>query len=204
MHAADPCTPSIFRDASRDDRKSPERRVMTWGERGAAPPQAWTHTSQRETSRRGSQQKGAAVACLLYIIYIITDLFATSVCDFHVGSLRLSPAFGSHAAGHVRARIRGIRMRAARSLVRLKKRRRRYRPPMMPDGTVHRRHSTCLASTGAHYQPSTGWPRYAATLVAAMAPSEAAVTICRRLFCRTSPAAKSPGVEVSMRSLVTT
>lgn len=84
------------------------------------------------------------------------------------------------------------------------KRRGWYRPPMMPDGTIHRRHSACPTSATAQNQPSTGWPRYAATLVAAMAPSEAAVTICRRLFCRTSPAAKSPGVEVSMRSLVTT
>lgn len=92
----------------------------------------------------------------------------------------------------------------ASKLVRLKKRRRRYRPPMMPDGTVHRRHSACPTSAAAQNQPSTGWPRYAATLVAAMAPSETAVTICLRLFCRTSPAAKSPGVEVSMRSLVTT
>ena len=72
---------------------------------------------------------------------------------------------------------------------------RRYQP---------QRHSACLTSTAAQNQPSTGWPRYAATLVAAMAPSETAVTICLRLFCRTSPAAKSPGVEVSMRSLVTT
>lgn len=80
MHAADPCTPSIFRDASRDDRKSPERRVMTWGERGAAPPQAWTHTSQRETSRRGSQQRGAAVALLtLHNIY-----YHGFVCDFRL------------------------------------------------------------------------------------------------------------------------
>ena len=72
---------------------------------------------------------------------------------------------------------------------------RRYQP---------QRHSARPTSATAQNQPSTGWPRYAATLVAAMAPSEAAVTICRRLFCRTSPAAKSPGVEVSMRSLVTT
>ncbi len=72
---------------------------------------------------------------------------------------------------------------------------RRYQP---------QRHSACPTSAAAQNQPSTGWPRYAATLVAAMAPSETAVTICLRLFCRTSPAAKSPGVEVSMRSLVTT
>lgn len=136
MHAADPCTPSIFRDASRDDRKSPERRVMTWGERGAAPPQAWTHTSQRETSRRGSQQRGAAVALLtLHNIY-----YHGFVCDFHVGSLRLSPAFGSHAAGHVRARIRGIRMRAVRSLVRLKTRAPQKAPEAVPSTDDARRY----------------------------------------------------------------
>ena len=77
-------------------------------------------------------------------------------------------------------------------------------PPLDARRYQPQRHSAYPTSAAAQNQPSTGWPRYAATLVAAMAPSEAAVTICLRLFCRTSPAAKSPGVEVSMRSLVTT
>lgn len=161
-------------------------------------------------NQRGPWQSVVVVACgspfTLHNIY-----YHGFVCGFHVGSLRLSTTFGFHASGHVRTRAQGTRMRVVRSLTRLKtrapqrsKRRGWYRPPMMPDGTIHRRHSACPTSTAAQNQPSTGWPRYAATLVAAMAPSETAVTICLRLFCRTSPAAKSPGVEVSMRSLVTT
>ena len=52
--------------------------------------------------------------------------------------------------------------------------------------------------------PSTGRPRYDAALVAATAPSAAAVTICLSALLLTSPATKSPGVTVAMRSSVTT
>ena len=137
------------------------------------------------------------------------------ICDLHAGSLRLSTTFCFHASGHVRTRARGTRMRAVRSLTCLTTHapQTSYASKSAGGGTVPpldarryqpQRHSAYPTSAAAQNQPSTGWPRYAATLVAAMAPSEAAVTICLRLFCRTSPAAKSPGVEVSMRSLVTT
>ena len=162
-------------------------------------------------NQRGPWQSvGCGIPPTLHNIYyhgFICDLHAGSL--FHVGSLRLSTTFCFYASGHVRTRARGTRMRVVRSLTRLTTDAPQKAPGVVPSTDDARRyqpqrHSAYPTSAAAQNQPSTGWPRYAATLVAAMAPSEAAVTICRRLFCRTSPAAKSPGVEVSMRSLVTT
>lgn len=65
--------------------------------------------------------------------------------------------------------------------------------------------SKCSTGFLFHLSPLKhhAWPRRnLSALTAAMAPSDTAVTICRRDFALTSPAAKRPGVFVAMFSLV--
>ena len=164
-------------------------------------------------NQRGPWQSVVVVACgsplTLHNIYYHGFIAAPMWTAFGFQQPLASMRAGTSGPAHEEPACGPSEVSRALQLMHLKPRTPQKAPGLVPSTDDARRyqpqrHSAYPTSAAAQNQPSTGWPRYAATLVAAMAPSETAVTICLRLFCRTSPAAKSPGVEVSMRSLVTT